>query len=104
MCAEVLFCCLQEYFTLMATRIQKWFRGYISRKNVHSFYARKRYLQQIAETNASMREMLAQEFQNALQQQQQQEEEKARARFGSTISKMHHLVSTTSQVQSPAPL
>lgn len=94
---------MQEYFSLMANCIQRVFRGFLSRKHVHSFHARKRFLQQIAEKNAETRQMLQEEFRAAMEAQRASEEEKAKARFGATISKMHHLVSTASQVTPPAP-
>ena len=82
----------------MATCIQRVFRGFLSRKHVHSYFARKRFLQQIAEKNAEMRTILEEEFKAACATQYQVEEENASKRFGATIAKMHHLVSTASQV------
>mmetsp|Transcript_32957 Transcript_32957/g.78231 ORF Transcript_32957/g.78231 Transcript_32957/m.78231 type:complete len:292 (-) Transcript_32957:96-971(-) len=86
-----------EYFDRMATRIQRLWRGHLSRKHVHSFYARRRYLEEVARKNAETRAMLDEEFWRSLEQQKRSEEERARTRFGSTISQMHHLVSTFSQ-------
>ena len=83
----------------MATCIQRIFRGFLSRKHVHSFYTRKRYLQEIAARNAEMRTILEEGFKASCAAQYLAEEEKAQKRFGATISKMHHLVSTVSQVQ-----
>lgn len=39
---------LQAYFHLAATTIQRWFRGFCSRKYCHSVAARRRYLQTVS--------------------------------------------------------
>lgn len=46
---------LQAYFDKQATTIQRWFRGYYSRKYVHSFNDRKRYIQGVLETGTGVR-------------------------------------------------
>eukprot|EP00193_Tetraselmis_chui_P016555 CAMPEP_0177784202 /NCGR_PEP_ID=MMETSP0491_2-20121128/19554_1 /TAXON_ID=63592 /ORGANISM="Tetraselmis chuii, Strain PLY429" /LENGTH=412 /DNA_ID=CAMNT_0019304911 /DNA_START=162 /DNA_END=1400 /DNA_ORIENTATION=+ len=87
----------QAYFRHMATEIQRVWRGYLSRKHVHSFYARKAYLEMVAAKNAETRLMLEQEYQRAMVERETVAQEAAHARFGNTIQKMHHLVSTAAQ-------
>jgi hypothetical protein len=48
-------CSLQEYFAAMATVIQRFWRGFWSRKYVFDFHARKLYLQRIAQINTQVR-------------------------------------------------
>jgi len=87
----------EAYFAYMATSIQRVWRGYLSRKHVHSFYARKAYLAHVAAKNAETRAMLEEEYHRAVAAQEDAAREKAQTRFGNTIQKMHHLVSTTAQ-------
>ena len=48
----------EAQYNAMATLIQKTWRGYFVRKYVHNFYARKRYLEGVVETNMQMLEGL----------------------------------------------
>ena len=47
-----------EFFCSMAVIIQKIFRGYYVRKYKHDFYARKRYLNNVAQKNEEVRDNL----------------------------------------------
>ncbi|EFJ43791.1 hypothetical protein VOLCADRAFT_95923 [Volvox carteri f. nagariensis] len=87
----------RAYFNAMATIIQRWWRGYYSRKNIHNYYARKRYLQQIKERNQHIRAELNLEAERAIIMQRQEAEERARKLFADKLSKLHHLVSTSVQ-------
>lgn len=55
---------LQAYFDAQATHIQRWLRGFWSRKYIHNFSQRKAYLAAVTESNARMR-ILAEEVQCA---------------------------------------
>ena len=55
---------MQAYFDAQATHIQRWFRGFWSRKYVHNFSQRKAYLAAVAESNAQTR-VLAEEAHSA---------------------------------------
>lgn len=59
-------CCVQTYFDTQATHIQRWFRGFWSRKYVHSFAQRKAYLAKIAEQNAQIRLLSEQEMEASI--------------------------------------
>jgi len=48
----------EDYYNNQATKIQALFRGYLSRKNIHNFYARKRYLEMIKLQNEIVKEHL----------------------------------------------
>mmetsp|Transcript_10360 Transcript_10360/g.18005 ORF Transcript_10360/g.18005 Transcript_10360/m.18005 type:complete len:436 (+) Transcript_10360:97-1404(+) len=86
-----------EYFSAMAITIQRFWRGFWSRKYVFDFQARKRYLQRVAQVNAKMREVLAEEGDRAAHTQKAIAEAAAQAAFSNKISKLHHLLSTASQ-------
>ncbi|KXZ56281.1 hypothetical protein GPECTOR_1g246 [Gonium pectorale] len=87
----------KAYFNRMATVIQRWWRGYYSRKHIHDYYARKRYLQQVKQRNHQIRAELNMEAERAIIMQRQEAEERARKLFADKLSKLHHLVSTSSQ-------
>lgn len=59
-------CILQTHFDTQATHIQRWFRGFWSRKYIHCFAQRKAYLAAIAEQNMQMRKLAEQEMQDSI--------------------------------------
>ena len=61
----------KAYFNAMATIIQRWWRGFYSRKHIHNFYARKRYLQQVKERNQHIRAELHLQAERAIIMQRQ---------------------------------
>lgn len=61
----------KAYFNAMATIIQRWWRGFYSRKHVHDYYARKRYLAQVKERNHQIRAELNIEAERAIIMQRQ---------------------------------
>lgn len=54
---------MQAYFDTQAMHIQRWFRGFWSRKYLHNFAQRKAYLATVAASNAHMRVVAEQEMQ-----------------------------------------
>ncbi|KAL3137226.1 spermatogenesis-associated protein 17 [Trebouxia sp. C0010 RCD-2024] len=84
----------EAYFDAQATHIQRWLRGFWSRKYIHNFSQRKAYLAAVTESNARMR-ILAEEVQCAsIRAIKEQEEQAAMAQFQKKASKLHHLLST----------
>ena len=61
------------YFNHNATMIQKWFRGYFSRKYMHDFHARKGYIKAV--TTLSSRMVLAMRANHKRQVESLQKEE-----------------------------
>ena len=57
---------MQGYFDARATCIQRHFRGFWSRKYVHSFYKRQAYLAAVARKNAEIKALCQQEYESAL--------------------------------------
>ena len=56
----------QAYFDTQATHIQRWFRGFWSRKYIHNFQQRKAFLAAVAESNARMRDVAEQQLQASI--------------------------------------
>ncbi|KAJ4462452.1 putative iq calmodulin-binding motif family protein [Paratrimastix pyriformis] len=87
----------QEYFDQVATKIQRVFRGWYSRKYVADFYERKRYLRAIQEKNEEVAKQLG-EFEQQQRTLHLQRTEMGRySRFASAAQSLHHLVSTQTQ-------
>ncbi len=53
--------CMQRFFTAAATRIQRTWRGWFSRKHRHDFYKRQSYLEGVRHANAVVRKLTAQQ-------------------------------------------
>lgn len=87
----------EDYFSAMATTIQRHWRGCWSRKYLFDFYARKLYLMRVTQLNAQMRLELLEEGERAAFQQRGLAEGAARSAFNTKIAKLHHLLSTSSQ-------
>ena len=52
---------MQRFFAAAATRIQRTWRGWFSRKHRHDFYKRQRYLGGVRRTNSAVRKLAARE-------------------------------------------
>eukprot|EP00357_Protocruzia_adherens_P013678 CAMPEP_0115001514 /NCGR_PEP_ID=MMETSP0216-20121206/17426_1 /TAXON_ID=223996 /ORGANISM="Protocruzia adherens, Strain Boccale" /LENGTH=235 /DNA_ID=CAMNT_0002366873 /DNA_START=18 /DNA_END=725 /DNA_ORIENTATION=- len=83
-----------EYFNTQAAIIQKFYRGYYSRKYKHDFYARKNYLGYIEQKNDEIRAQLAGHFEDQKYTQEKKQEAMARSEFAELTTKLHHLSST----------
>ena len=57
---------MQGYFDARATCIQRHFRGFWSRKYVHSFYERQAYLAAVARKSAEVKALCQREYESAL--------------------------------------
>lgn len=77
-----------------AAVIQKYFRGWSSRRNLHDYYGRKLYLETVAKRGAWTTEYLEREYQQKLQEAKAEEERAMRKEFDALAGELHHLVST----------
>ena len=78
----------------MATRIQAHWRGYASRRYIHDFYQRKKYIDEIVRTNDATRLALTEaERRDSIEQLRIAEEAQRRA-INAKLDQMHHLLST----------
>eukprot|EP00892_Ulva_mutabilis_P011676 jgi/Ulvmu1/8881/UM049_0063.1 len=87
----------QAYFDHAATTIQRWFRGFHSRKYTHSMAARKQYVMEALAQSAAVRDSARAEVAAASTKAAADADERQRSRFMSQASKMHHLVGTRTQ-------
>ncbi len=85
---------MQAYFDRAATTVQRHWRGFWSRKHLHSFAARKAYLAAVAARNAEVRAEMAAAAEAALASQRGGRAVTARERFEERVGRLHHLVST----------
>ncbi|CDW79153.1 iq calmodulin-binding motif family protein [Stylonychia lemnae] len=82
------------FFHEMAKIVQKYYRGYYSRKYEHDFYARKNYLNHVQEKNEEVRKKL-EDYQKTLSlEEQKRQEATARTEFAELAGNLHHLCST----------
>ena len=80
-----------KFFNTMGIIIQKMFRGYYVRKYKHDFYARKRYLNNVAQKNKDVREKLEDYVKISEIEEQKRKEEIARLELTKVASNVHHL-------------
>lgn len=80
-----------SYFNSIATIVQKMFRGYYIRKYKHDFYARKRYLNNVAQKNSEIRDKLDEFKKQSEVEDQKRREEIARMELTKVASNVHHL-------------
>lgn len=83
-----------RFFMHCAAVIQKFFRGWWSRKHLHDYHGRKKYLHTIEKRGDWTSEYLAEEHKEKLAVAKMEEEEKMRQEFNNLAGELHHLVST----------
>mmetsp|Transcript_57704 Transcript_57704/g.180819 ORF Transcript_57704/g.180819 Transcript_57704/m.180819 type:complete len:389 (+) Transcript_57704:145-1311(+) len=82
------------FFHHCAAVIQKFFRGWSSRRNLHDYYGRKQYLETIGKRGEWTTEYLRREHQQKLEEAKREEEAAMRKEFDTLAGELHHLVST----------
>eukprot|EP00440_Ansanella_granifera_P008126 gb/GFBE01008793.1/.p1 GENE.gb/GFBE01008793.1/~~gb/GFBE01008793.1/.p1 ORF type:complete len:395 (+),score=89.06 gb/GFBE01008793.1/:1-1185(+) len=83
-----------QFFYHCAATIQKFFRGWWSRRHLHDFYGRKMYLTKVEKRGDWTTAYLAQEHQDKLAMAKIEEERQMRQEFDNLAGELHHLVST----------
>ena len=83
-----------KFFNEQAKIIQKYYRGYYSRKWEHDFYARKGYLQRVQATNEEVRKQLEEFAKKSAIEEAKLQEQTARTEFHELATNLHHLAST----------
>ena len=85
----------EKYFNLMASKIQKVWRGYYDRKHIFDFSKQRQYINSVAEKNSEMMRMLDNYYAET-------NEEEKRVQFDNEVRiqekkalKQHHLISTS---------
>lgn len=74
--------------------IQRTFRGYYSRRYLHDFSARRKYITTIKAKGDELRATLAQHHADLVQADEERAEDEARTEFERVTQNLHHLVST----------
>ena len=77
-----------------ATLIQSAFKGCYSRKYIHDFHERKRYVAAVVARGEALREELEAQFARDLRAELERREAAARGAFKTATAGLHHLVST----------
>ncbi len=80
-----------------ATLIQSAFKGCYSRKYIHDFHERKRYVAAVVARGEALREELEAQFAQDLRSELERREAAARAAFKAATAGLHHLVSTAAR-------
>jgi len=76
------------------TQVQRVFRGRYSRRYTHDFFARRKYIIDVAQQGEALRETLQQRLDGQITQHLASEEQKAEQDFDRATQNLHHLVST----------
>lgn len=84
----------KKFFSSSALSIQRIYRGYFSRKYLHDFYARKKYLKYIDGKNQRRLEKMNKYQQQNFVEEQKRQEDYARMEFFKLSTNLHHLTST----------
>lgn len=82
------------FFEKSAQTVQRFWRGYWSRKYLHDFYARKAYLQRVSEVGNRTVQHLKETNGRNMQAKAEEDVRVARTEFGKICRDVHHLVST----------
>nr|CAB3266513.1 spermatogenesis-associated protein 17-like [Phallusia mammillata] len=81
-------------YNAMAVRIQKRWHGYYTRKHIHNFYARKRYLEGLAIKNQIVRNELAEYQEQQMTETSKRQQEKIEKHLQFEARRQHYLLST----------
>jgi hypothetical protein len=82
------------FYSSCATVIQRVYRGFYSRKYIHDFWARKKYITHIERKNEKRRDKMNQYNQTLTLEEQRALEDNARMEFHKLATSLHHLTST----------
>ncbi len=77
-----------------AKQVQRVYRGRYSRRYTHDFFARRKYIIDVAQQGQALRETLQDRLDQQITQHLDEEERKAEAEFDKATQNLHHLVST----------
>lgn len=82
------------FFHHCAAVIQKFFRGFWSRKTLHDYYGRKAYLAEVGRRSEYTNAYLQREHAQKVHESKLNEERTMRKEFDNLAGELHHLVST----------
>lgn len=84
-----------KYFDAMALIIQRTYRGYYSRKYIHSFFGRRKILKNIEKKNKEVIDNMLKNKKELTEYYATVEKQLTEKKCEDTASKVHHLISTT---------
>ncbi|XP_028402897.1 spermatogenesis-associated protein 17-like [Dendronephthya gigantea] len=87
----------ERYYNSMATKIQKLWRGYHTRKYVHNYYSRKRYLEGLKTKNSIVRKEL-EVWRISLEREKEIKRQKEEEATSEAYNKRHHYLLSTAQI------
>lgn len=82
------------FFHHIASIIQKFWRGFRSRRKLHDFYKRRRYMDQVVARGDRTVEFLRRQYKDKLEKAKIEEEHATQKAFTELTSQIHHLVGT----------
>lgn len=82
------------FFDACAATIQRWWRGYWSRKYTHSFIARRQYIEAIQAKSLEVSKQSQAHYEEEMRRIRQEMDEKMHEEFWESCKGRHHLVST----------
>lgn len=85
------------FFHFQAISIQRIFRGFFSRRTLHDFYARKKYIASVLDQSRRVRDELQRHRASQEEELRKKESSDQRIEFDEITENLHHLLSTQSQ-------
>ena len=86
-----------EFFHTQARAIQKYYKGYMSRKYVHFFSRRRNFIKSVVKKNHRMLKSLNIHNKTLRRVKNRTDERFAKKKFGKIVKNLHHLSSTRVQ-------
>lgn len=85
----------QDYYNTMATKIQKTFRGFLSRKHIHDFRRRKKYIQTVTSKGEQLNRTLSLEAEQRAKVVEIEKQNRQAKQFEALTERVHYLLSTS---------
>jgi len=86
----------RAFWNSSAALVQKIWRGFYSRKNIHNFYLRKAYLDSVAQTGQERRAELEEHYEQLYEIEMQRVQQDRLEKFEKVVGSLHHMLSTGS--------
>ncbi|XP_033110531.1 spermatogenesis-associated protein 17-like [Anneissia japonica] len=83
-----------NFYNAMAVRIQKIWRGYYTRKYIHNYYSRKKYLEGLVIKNEFVRQQLQEYSEQKAAEGERELQQKMKDKLEAEAQKKHYLLST----------
>lgn len=84
----------REYYDSCAVKIQKLFKGYLSRRDKEDFYKRKKWIAHVREKGQELRRQMDEHVDQQIAYNQEKSDYASTLEFEKLTSNLHHLVGT----------